>query len=129
MIIIDTSKPRVMATPNAAIDFDELVIRTGGAEQYISGKSVRLHRIGIYEIHFHANVRTSFDYEASLVFRCNDEVLPHTLMTHRGGISTVSAVTLVENKAKDGMVISVIKPFDQPIYIDRGASLFVKRVA
>lgn len=134
MIILSNTAEQTVQ-PGQPITFNEVILHTGCGEYHRQNTSlVKMRAVGIYEIHFNANVGSATAATpVSLVVEVDAAPLPETAMSNTPAAVTdrnsVSASTAVKNCQCDNGSVTVINTGTTPITIAANPALFIHRIA
>ena len=134
MIILSNTAEQTVQ-PGQPITFNEVVLHTGCGEYHRQNTSlVKMRAVGIYEIHFNANVGSdTAATPVSLVIEVDAAPLPETAISNTPAAvedrNAVSATTAVKNCQCDNGSVTVINTGTDPIVIAANPCLFIHRLA
>lgn len=134
MIVLSNTTTQTIQ-PGQSITFDNVVLQSGCAEYHRGGtSSIRLRRVGIYELHFTGNIAaTAANDILQLAIKLDGDTLPETTMIQTpaavDAYANISAATVVRNCTCDNNRVTVTNTGTTPINLAPNAGLFVKRVA
>lgn len=133
MIVLTNTTAQILAS-GQSITFDNVVLHTGCGECHKdSTASVKLRSRGIYEIHFNGNVTsvTAADSIQLSILAGGDPIVGTAMNSSTSAATSlsVSATTLYANSCGDYSRITVTNTGDNPLVIQAGSNLYIKRVS
>lgn len=134
MIELSNTTAQTLA-PGQALTFDTVLLNTGCGECHRTNSGiVTLRKIGIYEVHFSANISGTAAGQVELVIELDGEPLPETLMTNAigtaGDLENAATATLVRTCCGCGGRLSVVNPSaTESTLVGANPAFYVKRVA
>lgn len=131
MIELSNTTAQTLA-PGQALTFDTVILNTGCGECHRTNSGiVTLRKIGIYEVHFSANISGTAAGQVQLVIELDGEPLPETLMTNAiaaaGDLENAATATLVRTCSGR---LSVVNPSaTESTLVGANPAFYIKRVA
>lgn len=117
-----------------SLTFDTVILNTGCGECHRPGSGIiTLRKVGIYEVHFSANITSTSTGPIQLVIELDGEPLNETTM-----ISTVTTANDYDNVATSTLVktfcgccgkLTVVNNGTNPVTVNAAPAFYVKRVA
>lgn len=134
MIVLSNTTEQTL-TPGQSISFNTIITKSGDGECFRRDTtSVRLRRMGRYEIHFSANVSGIVAATpVQLTIQTSGVNLPETTMISVpaavGDLNNVATATAVANCCGDFDRVTVTNTGTSTISIGANPNLFVKRIS
>lgn len=121
-------------TPGQALTFDTVILNTGCGERHRANSGiVTLRKIGIYEVHFSANISATTAGTAQLAIELDGEPLLETTMINSIGTAgdpdNIATSTLVPTCAGCCGRLTVVNTGTSDVVVSPNPAFYVKRVA
>ena len=121
-------------TPGQALTFDTVILNTGCGECHRANSGIiTLRKIGIYEVHFSANISATTAGTAQLAIELDGEPLLETTMINSIGTAgdpdNAATSTLVRTCAGCCGRLTVVNTGTSDVVVSPNPAFYVKRVA